>query len=316
MRSDGYFTLPGDLVGVDLEQVARVRRAVRAVTNAGWAASFVMVYDDALALAAQYGAVVEAVSGNRPLFDIQASLVDPALSQAGFGPHRDRPFGPAEGTATPRSFRGRKGKFAEMPKFCTCWIGLSEAMPDNGCMYVLPRAADHGYSEGDMLSVSGPNAVAPHKWGLRQSPTGNPIWSPNQNQAFASVRAVPCHSGDAMVISHRVLHWGSQGRPESELGPRISLTCSLAKPSFEQPFVQDVGVLGQSLEARLALAAAQTLSYEDQASRSMTIDPEKREVYERLCRSFDGFTEQYAERVSRFAPEAEGGKRRKKQRKM
>ena len=60
-------------------------------------------------------------------------------------------------------------------------------------------------------------------------PLGQPLYVPNSEVAMQHVRAVPCKAGSAVLLSHRVIHWGSQGlRP-----PRHRSAFPLIrKPSF------------------------------------------------------------------------------------
>jgi len=305
LDADGYCTLSAAQVGCTAKAASHLAAGVSLLKENGWPPTFILMFDEALELTAKAAAVAQAVTGNRPLMDIQASHVAPDAGQGGFPPHRDRPFGDKEATAAPASFRPvSKHKLSNMPKFCTVWIALSKCTPDNGCLYVVPKAHDHGYQVGDSLSLEGPTAVAASMWGLRQSPTGAAIWSPNTNEALSAVRAIPLEPGEAVIISHRILHWGSKGRIGSTHGPRVSLTCSCADKSFEAAFLQDC--FSPSLAMRGSLAAAQSLSYEDQAKNSMSIPPERRKLYLLLCRlGLEGFGEGYRERIQRIFAEFE-----------
>lgn len=66
--------------------------------------------------------------------------VDPNKGHAGFSPHRDRQ--PPDAAAT---FRPDGSAM-----YSTCWVALTDAVPDNSCLYVLPRHADPGYVDGDL----------------------------------------------------------------------------------------------------------------------------------------------------------------------
>lgn len=305
LDAEGYCCLTAAQISCTAKQARVLATGVAQLKENGWPPTFILMYDEALELTANAAAVAQVVTGNRPLMDIQASHVAPDAGQGGFAPHRDRPFGQMESEKAPASFRpDSKHKLSGMPRFCTVWIALSSCTADNGCLYVVPRAHDHGYKVGDALSLQGPNAVEDEQWGLRLSPTGAAIWSPNTNEAFAAVRALPLEPGEAVIISHRILHWGSKGRKGSSYGPRVSLTCSLADKSFEAAFLKDC--FSPSVAMRCSLAAAQSLSYEDQAKNSMHINEERRKLYLLLCRlGLEGFGAAYRERVQRILAEFE-----------
>jgi ectoine hydroxylase-related dioxygenase (phytanoyl-CoA dioxygenase family) len=78
------------------------------------------------------------VTGNEPSMDFLAWYVDTRCGDSGFSPHRDRQ--PDNAAAT-----FRKDGTA---KFTTCWVPLSDATPDNSCLYVIPRRHDPGYTAG------------------------------------------------------------------------------------------------------------------------------------------------------------------------
>ena len=63
---------------------------------------------------------------------------------AGFSPHRDRQ--PAD---SPGSFRDDGAA-----KLTTCWVPLTDATPENSCLYAIPRAHDPGYVAGVRFTVS------------------------------------------------------------------------------------------------------------------------------------------------------------------
>jgi len=178
LDEDGYVQLTREEVGCGIEMAAKLVEAVTTLKEKGWPPSFIMMYDEALDVTARAAMVAQVITGNRSIMDIQASHVSPDSGNKGFAPHRDRPFGEKEAKEAPASFKSATHKYSNMPKFCTCWIGLSSCQPDNGCLYVVPKSADHGYQKGDSLSLESPNAVAPDQWGLRMSPIGR-HFSPN-----------------------------------------------------------------------------------------------------------------------------------------
>jgi hypothetical protein len=58
------------------------------------------------------------------------------------------------------------------------------------------------------------------------------VYAPSTDGAWRHVRAVPCTAGSAVIFSHRTIHWGSQGRPGSSHGPRVSISFAGSDHSF------------------------------------------------------------------------------------
>ena len=159
-------------------------------------------------------------------------------------------------TSKQGSFRGDG-----TPKYATAWVALTDASPDNSCLYFIPKDADPGYSAGDdcaaVASLGGGDA-------LRAClPTP---------EAMQRIRAVPAAAGSAVLFGHRTFHWGSAGR-RGCTAPRVAMSFGAACPSFEAPYLTGAqgtarGVAGANvpfprLAARLALAAAQCIAYAD-----------------------------------------------------
>lgn len=161
---------------VSLQQV---REGIESLRAAGWAPSFIMMFDEAwlimhavtevmasgapsssctpcsrrartqghlrllrcccpAATRRNHGGTACAATGNRPNMDMLAWRVDAAAGEAGFSPHRDRQ--PDNAAA---SFRADG-----TPRYATCWLALADATPDTGCLYVVPRGRDPGYTLG------------------------------------------------------------------------------------------------------------------------------------------------------------------------
>ena len=164
--------------------------------------------------------------------------------------------------AVAAGFREPRG---QAPRDCTCWVALSEATPDNGCLYFLPRCCDPAYAVGDCTDAALGGSEAPRQgtFHLQKGPHGGPVYMPTSDDALRHIRAVPCHTGDAVFFSHRIVHWGSQGRVNSVHGPRISLSFAGSDHSFRvaEPYF-DPGLLPLPPHSvRVALASAQMLCY-------------------------------------------------------
>ena len=209
---DGFFTLnPHELVTSPRDVSALCAGAERLNAH-GWPATMLLMYDEAWSLARRVDALMRAVSGCALAYDTLAWRVDPGEGQSGFAPHRDRQ--PAD---VPCSFQSDG-----TPRYATCWIALSEATVDNSCLYIVPRAHDPGYDAGDDHS---PDALDPLLATLRS------------DAAVQAIRACPLPPGGCLVFSHRIMHWGSQGRPSAGAPPRVSISFGCSDSAFEEPYL-------------------------------------------------------------------------------
>ncbi|KAF6257515.1 hypothetical protein COO60DRAFT_1223221 [Scenedesmus sp. NREL 46B-D3] len=204
----------------------------------GWPPSLLVVYDEAWALVQQASALMaDATGGNRVNMDILAWYVDPSRGDAGFSPHRDR-----QPDDTPATFRPDGSAM-----YATLWLPLTDASPENSCLYVIPRFADPGYFEGD---ADGDDAADPLTVAL---PT---------KTAYQHVRALPSPAGSACIFTHRTIHWGSQGRRGCPT-PRISISWGCADDAYEPPYFGRHHLPCPPLALRLALAGAQMVVYHE-----------------------------------------------------
>jgi ectoine hydroxylase-related dioxygenase (phytanoyl-CoA dioxygenase family) len=91
----------------------------------------------------------------------------PGTASCGWPPHRDRAGITVQKDGTPNSI--------------TVWIALTNATPENGCIYVVPPECD------------------PYYGGAASSVDVHDV----QN-----VRAIPAQAGRALAWNHQLLHWG------------------------------------------------------------------------------------------------------------
>eukprot|EP00959_Pyramimonas_sp_CCMP1952_P224880 4702342-Pyramimonas_sp.AAC.1 len=89
----------------------------------------------------------------------------------------------------------------------------ADASPDNSCLYMLPRPFDPGYIDGD----DDASEVDPLPLAL------------DCKQAYQNIRAIPAEAGSAVMFTHRIIHWGSKGRPVRP--PLSSNPCLTSPPS-------------------------------------------------------------------------------------
>jgi hypothetical protein len=210
-----------------------------ALRDAGMDPTWVFMYDEAWEYLNDARNVFEddIFNGLRCNYDVLAWIVDPIVDAetTAFCPHRDR-----QPDDAPGSFR-KDGT----AKYSTIWMPLTDATPENSCLYCIPRPYDPGYFEGDCDDVD----VDPMRMAL------------DSKAAYQRIRAMPCRAGGAVAFTHRLIHWGSVGEGK-EGRPRINLSCGFADDDYEPPYLAhrpDV----PTVEERAGLIAAQLISYHE-----------------------------------------------------
>ena len=175
-------------------------------------------------------------SSNSFNFDVLAWYIDPKENAAGFSPHRDRQ--PEE---TSSSFHDD-----HQAKYVTLWTALSHATPENSCLYVIPKQNDPGYFAGDEDADPLLRALS-------------------TKESYQHIRALPRQPGESVLFTHRILHWGSRGNPQTSPEPRIAISfvCSDCH-TFERSYVNPNYFHGDRIppfRIRLLLVCAQLLIY-------------------------------------------------------
>ncbi|MFO1012648.1 MAG: phytanoyl-CoA dioxygenase family protein [Caulobacteraceae bacterium] len=146
--------------------------------------------------------------------------VDPQAGEAGWRPHRDK----GRATLAPNG----------VPTTLTIWIPLTEATPQNGCMYILPANRDPVYNT--------PNEK-------------------NWQVDMAAIRALPGKPGDFFCWNQAVLHWGSMTSRFAK-GPRMSMALEFQRadiPAWNTPLMDPF--TNHTFEDRLKLVGKQILQY-------------------------------------------------------
>jgi len=212
-------------------------------------ATFVLLYDETWRLAAKASSLLSNSTNSNNLFnfDMLAWYIDPREGAAGFSPHRDRQPDDVEG-----SFHNDK-----MAKYVTMWLALTDATPENSCLYVIPKPFDPGYTDGDDESDDGPDPLA-------RALLGKGVVL--DKCAFQNIRALPRKGGQSVLFTHRILHWGSRGNPRSHVKtPRVAISFVCSDPIFEKPYLKEFSFgSGEALppfKVRLVLVCAQLLIY-------------------------------------------------------
>merc|ERR1712224_676986 len=200
--------------------VGILAEAIQVLERHGWPATFVAVYDETWQLAQDASQVMKHATGNVMSMDIVALCVDLARGAKGFSPHRDRQPEDWKPRGIPEAEEGTF-KSDGMAKYVTIWIALTDANPDNSCLYFVPRLSDPGYVAGD-------------------TEDGDPLARCFQKaRSISTLVCVPVPEGGASFHTHRTLHWGSCGRKLQEgeqLKPRIALSLGFSSSDFEPPY--------------------------------------------------------------------------------
>ncbi len=165
-----------------------------------------------------------------------AWYIDPRENAAGFSPHRDRQPTNEE---VENSFH-KDGQ----AKYVTLWMALSNATPENSCIYVIPKQYDPGYLQGDdveenhkndpMLDVNCTSANDIQST-TEEDPLARCL---KTKESYQNIRALPTRSGESVAFTHRIIHWGSRGNSNCE-EPRIAISFVTSDPSFEKPYLKN-----------------------------------------------------------------------------
>eukprot|EP00750_Incisomonas_marina_P032559 INCI9218.2.p1 GENE.INCI9218.2~~INCI9218.2.p1 ORF type:complete len:411 (-),score=54.05 INCI9218.2:350-1582(-) len=239
---------------VSSDLIKRLAAGVEQLLALGHPPSAISMFDEAWLLAASLSPLIEELTGNVPLGDwftfhvhggakSQSDLVRNPSSRprAGWGPHRDRPGGVDQADAQLAPGFREDGS----PMYTTVWVALTDATPDNSCLYFLPACNDPGYKkQGDNIE------------GVF-----------DDLSRWQAISAQPVNAGGFLVFSHRTLHWGSLAKEEQP--PRIALSFAFADPAFETPFFDPKKHLPlPPLRLRAALQAGQAVMYSNQVPLS------------------------------------------------
>ncbi|GIL98987.1 hypothetical protein Vretimale_4284 [Volvox reticuliferus] len=234
----------------------------------GWPATFLLMFDEVWALIERASGLMVATTGNTCNMDVLCWYVDPNGGAAGFSPHRDR-----QPDDSPATFRPGDSS----PMYSTCWVPLTDACPENSCLYMVPRWADPGYYHGDDDDGPDPLSVAL-----------------SSKESFQSIRAFPAEAGSAIIFSHRIIHWGSRGRKGFHT-PRLAISWGCADDAYEPPYFSRQYLPYPPMELRAALACGQMLVYHERfpmAARQLSL------YYKFFNLHADKFQESYRAKVA------------------
>jgi hypothetical protein len=165
------------------DEASTFARLVTALVEAGWPPIFVFMHEAVWQIPGRLADWLQRAlgPGHELLLASWAWHVMPGAG--GWRPHRERTGLTVQEDGTLESL--------------TVWIALTDATPDNGCIYVLPKAEDPYYgclgaqASIDTLDVQG-------------------------------VRALPAAAGTALTWDHQIVHWGGRSGAHAS-SPRVSL---------------------------------------------------------------------------------------------
>lgn len=165
--NDGFVRLKQPGFKVKMDQISS---AMDRIVNAGLPAAFIGVYDETWTIIAQLQDVIDG------MFDGKSAMVPDFWASHTV----------SSASLTAGRKRAGKGIYEDgTPKNVTVWIPVTDATPENGCVYVVPAGQDRNYGK------------------------------PNPERADASlsgIRALSAQAGDALIWTGETYNW--QARPD------------------------------------------------------------------------------------------------------
>ena len=197
--------------------------------------TFILLYDETWQLAQEANTMLRRSTHSRNIFayDMLAWCIDPTANEAGFSPHRDRQpenvLSSFHSTLTADATDQSSTPVSSLleAKYVTLWWALSDATPENSCLYVIPKQHDPGYLHGDETDTD-------------KDPLQRAL---STKESFQHIRALPRRTGEAVLFTHRILHWGSKGNPNNTtVGPRVAISFVCTDPDLERPYLRNTAV--------------------------------------------------------------------------
>ena len=222
--------------------VQLVREGIECLHKQGLPATFILLFDETWRLACQSKHVLEQASHKKNVFNYDLLAWYIPQGSPGFSPHRDR-----QPDDAPSTFHSD-----DQAKFITNWIALSDATPENSCLYMIPKPFDPGYTTGDIDSVDDKGDCEKDETGSSADPLHRALSS---KEAFQKIRCLPRKAGQSILFTHRIIHWGSRGDPpepamqndekdhvdcidsEATISPRIAISFVCSDPDYEAPLL-------------------------------------------------------------------------------
>jgi hypothetical protein len=223
LKNEGYFQIDSFLSEAE---ISRMAAGIEKLRESGWPVPFAFIYDEFWQTFCRLSQILSVILGEeyRQLPAFWGWYIDTTNAEKGWQPLRDNLNDTllADG----------------MPKCVTIWIPLSDAIPLNGCMYILPAPFDPNY--------------------------GGKVQKGEKKESinFQDIRALPATAGSVLCWNHAVLHWGSRSS-ERAPHPRISLAFEFQRSDVEPyktPLLDPSNP--PNFNQRLALIGKQILQYQ------------------------------------------------------
>jgi 2-polyprenyl-3-methyl-5-hydroxy-6-metoxy-1,4-benzoquinol methylase len=223
LKNEGYFQIDSFLSEAE---ISRMAAGIEKLRESGLPVPFAFIYDEFWQTFCRLSQILSVILGEeyRQLPAFWAWYINTTNSEKGWQPHRDN----GGNTLLPDG----------MPKCVTIWIPLSDAIPLNGCMYILPAPFDRNY---------GGNVQKGEKKEIIN---------------FQDIRALPATAGSVLCWNHAVLHWGSRSS-ERAPHPRLSLAFEFQRSdveAYKTPLLNPSNP--PNFNQRLALIGKQILQYQ------------------------------------------------------
>jgi hypothetical protein len=141
------------------------------------------------------------------------------------------------------------------PERLTVWLALTDATPDNGCMYIVPRDVAGAFPD-ELFSARELDVT-------------------RVTRLLHAARALPCRAGSAYVWTKDVIHWGGKASGDA-LAPRVSLATEVVRADAHQPLAEGPTIaLGAppSFEERVHLVGRQLRKYVAYESEAPMLTP-------------------------------------------
>ena len=220
LRTEGYFRAEGV---VPPSRATALVSAIATLRQRALPPVFLFVFDEVWTIVPRMRPLLSEILGpdHQVLPSLWAWWLDPGGSDAGWRPHRDRDINTVDEAGHPQTL--------------TLWAALTDATPDNGCIYALPAPRDPHYR------------VRPRICSVDNLP---------------DIRALPATAGTVLGWNHALLHWGARSNPQARQ-PRVSLAFELTRadaPQMETPRLPPDTAPDFAL--RLQLIGTQMLKYQ------------------------------------------------------
>jgi ectoine hydroxylase-related dioxygenase (phytanoyl-CoA dioxygenase family) len=217
LLNEGYFKANQT---ADMQLIARLKNAIETLDTNGILPVFITLFDEYWALVKQLSPILELSLGKQFQWMPDVWAWNIKANTRGWPPHRDRTDPCLRPDGSPQSV--------------TMWVSITEATPENGCMYIVPAQWDKYYPNGPSMKIDD----------------------------IQSIRALPTNPGDVLVWNQAVLHWGGRSS-ETANTPRISIAIEAQRsdiPAYRTPLLNPQNTV--PFEKRLGIIGRQLLHYQ------------------------------------------------------